>query len=414
MTNSIPKRYLWLSLILAGVVVIWPRASQAVGISPAVIVVDNMVPQMQTTKEIWFTRSDASQTETLEVTLTGPAADYVIPEQSTSTITFPAGQQMLLYPITIQTDNLNSGTYEATLTVTPQATAAAGATPAPTTQLLAGAQANIRFTITTSTVEQFQIDTIAIHDSEVGAPLTMSYHMRNNSNVAAKPAQITLQIMPDYTTTITDQDIPTVAAQTEDTVTVTTTWPLPVGTYQVDLNFVDHTGTTVATATKLPLEIFPSGTLAQRITIADVQQNVHTVAVNQGVLTMAMTFSNGGSTATTVTPIIDIYRGSRLVDTVTGEAVVVPANASAQSTVAFRPTRFGYFSATVYGLFGPKRTNTVSATFTAYAIWPIISASLGASALGMFIGLVLYRYFTRKRSTNTSIKRSPPPPKKQK
>lgn len=404
-------------IITIAVFGLFPHLTGAIGISPAVIEVENMVPHMQTTKEIWFSRGDAEQTEMLDVTFSGPAANYITPTEADSVLTFPAGEKMLKYPITIHTDNLASGQYEVVLTVTPHidpaATAAAGST-----QVLAGAEGLIRFTVTGSTTtDQYVIDQVQLLASVTGEPLKLIYYLDNKTNLDIKPNSIQLTATSLQTGQATElivssSDIPTVPALTAGGVTLELAWDLPADDYIVNVTFHDQTDAVVGTVSQIPVTLVSAEALAQSPVLVDAQQNTTALQAGQGILEVALTFENQDNLSNTVTPMVDIYRDGRFITTLEADPLALPPNGQAQSIIRFQPRRFGRYTTQAYGIFSAKRTNSVDARFTVYALWPIVSASIGGSTLLVVLALLMYRALIRKRSVNTSVKRSPPPPKK--
>lgn len=183
--NSV-KGIIGVFALFAGVAFFAPSSASAIGISPALLTVEDIQPNTEVTKELNVSRGDASEAEIIRVTVVGASSQYI--ELVSDEIDMPAGTSTEVIPFIIKPGSLAAGTYSVTMTVHPRLAdnlfegASAGSA------ITSGAQAQVQFIITNEEVESYTIQEVTMKESEENQVVGFSYLMVNTGNVDTHPA----------------------------------------------------------------------------------------------------------------------------------------------------------------------------------------------------------------------------------
>lgn len=382
----------------------------AVGISPALIIVDNVSPNSEVRQQIFISRGDASKNQKFQVVINGQAASYVYLPQG-DTFEIPAGRQEFAYPFILRPGSLAEGTYEATFAVRPMVEDTSGVVKEGAgAKILTGAQATIRFSITNKAIESYVIQSIAMTDTEEEQALSFTYLMENTGNVDTRPKKIEFIAVDEtdpsnvYKEILTGDQFPFVQAFSKKEVPVLTKAQLKRGLYSVQVLIYNKEDKILFTSPPIRFQVFPKGTLAQEGTITSLQSDKK--EYQQGELVKLVgVFQNTGSLGVTATMAVDMFLKGQRIDALKSEPLFIVSKKTGELDVTFRPPQEGNYEVTGYMVYGPHKTHELHTTFRVGSV-NYIALFLFLGSVTLLIGGVLFWLHRRhKRRLNL-----PPPP----
>lgn len=394
-----------------------PHAVHAMGISPVLIEARGLLPGSSVSRTIYLTRSNPAADEKGIVQVLGTAAKYIrLPNNGI--VDLPQGSYDTPYHFFIEPGNLGTGEYNAQIQVAPYVGSSSSSTGSGGSRLLTGAQAMIKFDVTTTSTDTYTIGTTTVQPTEEGQILAFSYLLDNLGNVDTRPSQIdvTVHDMRDpafvYTETIPGSQLPLVKQLSSETDTVTTKAALVAGTYDMGLVF-SHGADATTTSRDLKFEVYPRGTLAQKGELDSFTTDKPDYDGGE-IVAFNGSFKNTGSIGLNATMDVNVFQGSKRVDVLDTAALYVPAGATMVFQKTYRPTGSGPYSAVGSVTFGPQKTEDMTANFTVtqkIPVWIVLSLLV---LLVLVIALILF-WIMRKRKphvpeTRTVQAAKPAPP----
>jgi hypothetical protein len=258
--------------------------------------------------------------------------------------------------ISVPEDAVN-GQHKATLTVTslPDASSAGQAAVA------VSAVSDLTIAVTGTQVIAGTVSDISTSDVETGYPLKIQVYLQNTGNV---------EVSPLITANITRNGI-AVGSLTENNTKVR------AGVGQFIIAEWDTTGNAAAeyiatvavyldgrdiAARELPFKILPLGTLTRSGELKGIV--VNGAAIVNLVTKMTATFANTGQIDTWAKFAGEIYKGDQLVDTFSGDELLIEKGTEANLVAYFKLAEAGEYTIKGYVLYEGKQTEVKELTFT--------------------------------------------------
>ena len=129
-------------------------ANAGLGVSPSTIIVEDLMPETEVTRQLFFSRAEPTKEQILSITVEGPAAESV---STPSQLVLPVGQKNVPLPITINTGTLAAGTYEVSITGMETIVEGQANSGASKSIVKLGAKAKVQFSVTNEVVQDFSI-----------------------------------------------------------------------------------------------------------------------------------------------------------------------------------------------------------------------------------------------------------------
>lgn len=236
-----------------------PKLGLAIGISPALVKVENILPNQTVSKEVHLSRANPESTISAQVIISGSAANYIEPSNN-GVVEIFQGEQLVPYSFVINTQGLSSGSYQAVLAINP----VSDAEDREDTKIMAGAQAEIQFTVTNEEIESYTVQEATMEGSEENQVVGFSYLMVNTGNVDTRPAKVDFSATDEadatnsYNETIDGQGLPLVPAFQEKQVDVITGASLSAGIYDTKITFYSSDNQPVYSADSIRLQVVGS------------------------------------------------------------------------------------------------------------------------------------------------------------
>lgn len=389
-------------LVTLGVCPLWSRA---VGISPALVTTDDILPQSEVTKTFYFSRGDASQAETVVVMIEGEAAEHIAPAQGAfgDLITLPAGESLTPFDIIIRAGDLAEGEYLATITVNPieadsEAIAGTGST------FLAGARGEIRFTVSNEELEQYNIGNVAVADTEAEIPVAVSYTMNNTGNVATRLGSVEATFIDindetkSYQAKVEEKDLPIVEAFHGEIISWSTGLALPVGVYHATAKFYSRANELVYELTPpLTFQVYPQGTFRQKVEILELTSDQSNYTTGENSLFTARII-NSGELGVSTEVITEIYRDNARVELLKSEAVYLDPDDEQILQMSATLNEAGTYRIVAYAEYNARRSDSAELTITvqSFPLWMVLIA-LGVLVLLLTVILLICLHRHRRR-----------------
>lgn len=404
--------------MLAFLGIIHAPVAEGIGVSPAMIVLDDLRPGTKTARNINFSRETATQPARLVISIEGPVAQHF---SAPKELTMDAHQQSVVLPITIDTGSLSTGSYEAVITGAetaphPSGTKEGGGTMGATSTVVTAAQARVKFTVSNIVKEEFSIRQVILPESEEGQPLGFSYLLANTGNVDVRPTKIDLSLAlrddpekPIYTETIAGDTLTPIAAQTEKEVFLLTKAALSVENYAATI--LIYQGERIVFELKNhPVQIFPAGTLAQKGALVSFAPDKEHYEKNELVVLNAV-FKNEGDVGLTIALVADITKNNERVDLLKTDQTFVPPRRIADLSMTTRQEKSGDYHIKAFVNYGIHKSNEIETQFTIKGlnIIVVIGAIGGLVFLIALVGIAFSRLRRRKQpaSSNEQSAESP-------
>ncbi len=381
------------------VLLVLPQTVFAIGISPSLILVENISQNSAVRKQVFFSRGNPAFDEEVKITVGGPLASY-IEKTDGDTIVLPKGQKITPYNFTIKTGTLGAGTYEASIAVAQLPPTLKPDEEVTGATILTGAQAKIQFSVATSAVEKYEIKDVLTGETEEGQIIGFFFIMANQGNADARPSKIEFTATdtqdPDnvLSDVIAGDSIPPVKAFSEERVGIKTKVSLTQGTYA--LKFVFYNQESVIRTVERRMQIWPRGTLAQKGEL--VSFSADKTLYQQGETAKFLgSFKNTGQTDLDAALIIEVFKGQNRIELLRKENVFVPLYQTVNFEQFFRIPGPGSYEAAGYVSFGPYKSNEQKVQFQIKELnIALVAAAIGVVAI--FLALGVWFIFLRKKS----------------
>ncbi|GEM_PF-3778399 len=183
-----------LVVLLAGIGT--PLMGRALGISPPLIIIQNMLPVTEQEKIIHLSRGSSDDHGSINISV-AVEGDTVHALQIRPVIVIPEGAAGVDYHFRIVVpDKTPSGTYEAHIlfSIIPSSEEATGTVA----RVNVGAKATVRFTVSSLPSVVVQILSVSVDDARFGQPLYLHYTVSNRGNTPWKPEQIEVVFVPRH------------------------------------------------------------------------------------------------------------------------------------------------------------------------------------------------------------------------
>jgi len=288
--------------------------------------------------------------------------------------------------ISVPEDAVN-GQHQATLTVTslPEASSAGQATVA------VSAVSHLDILVSGTQVIAGNVTDISVNDVETGYPLEIQVYMENTGNVEAIPL-ITANITRNGIAvgSLSEDDAKVRAGAGEFITVEWDTTGNAAADYLAMVNVVLD-GKTLATE-ELPFKILPLGTLTRSGELKGIV--VNGAAIVNLVTKMTATFANTGQIDTWAEFAGEIYKDDQLVDTFSGEKLLIEKGTEANLVAYFKLAETGDYTIKGYVLYEGKKTEIKELTFTVIEpepgniaeVQPTIAPTQTAQTAGEVIG----------------------------
>lgn len=342
-------------IVCVGLFVAAP-AARAVGVSPGVLIAENLANGMRLERTVQVSRTDIEQEAVFAVSAGGLSGTYItLPEK---TFVIPKGARTYDYTFYISPVAAPNGEHEAVIRFSQQPSAStAEGTAAISVQT--GVQMSVRFTVTDREVKAFSVQDAYIDLTEVGQPINLAYKVKNEGNVNARPDRIVLDITDRTDETfqvqleVEELKIPLAppVAITESSVPIRHT--IPAGSYATHVRFYSE-GKEIHTQ-PLELSIYPPGTLAQEANFSQFTVEQEDVVIGQEVRFNAL-IANSGETPIEAQLYIDIFREGEKIDFLRADQKYIPKNRNAHYSATFLPEELGEYKAVAFFEYGISQT----------------------------------------------------------
>ena len=406
----------WVSMIVS-LLGLAPLSANAMGISPALWRLGGILPNTSISRTVYLTRSDPSEDELGQVFVYGPAAKYVrLPNKGI--VKLPKGTYNTKYEFFVEPGTLGAGDYEAKIRVAPYIPPRGTNEPGGA-GVIAGAQAVLRFSVTTTAAESYSVSNSAVNSTEEDQILDFSFLFHNTGNVDARPTKIEVTIHDnDDPSFVYEEEIPAAnlkitKALTTEPYDVPTKAKLGVGKYTMEIEYYQG-NLPVAKSNVLPFNVYPRGSLAQKGELMAFTSNKK--AYDNGEFAVFKgTFSNSGKVGLTATLTINISRGSQVVEVLSTDPTFVPVGQSFVFEKSYRLQDSGSYSAVASVSFLPYQSRQLRVNFTVGSKLSLVW-TLPLLALILILIILLIWFIARRRSRElppyqpTSLPPTSPPP----
>lgn len=379
---------------------IFPFIVYGAAVSPGTVIAEGLLSGSKTIKKISFSRSDASQSQQLVISISGPAAASL---SGPETIDIPAGVYATSYPLTINAGTLAAGTYEAaiigTFTAPPSDRTTQGdSRDAAQTTIITAAKASVRFIVSNESRQEYSIKNVIMEQGEEKQPLGFSFFIINTGNVDVRPTKIQLAIVDQtdpsniYTEDFLGESLVPVKAFTEQEYTLLTKANLQTGRYFVAVTFYNDEKI-VLSREKMPLQIFPQGTLAQKGTLEAFSPDKTIYEQNELVI-FDGSFKNQGTVGISAEFMIDVEQGGRRIELLKSNAIFIPAGRTADLSLTTRLPKSGAYTAKGSVSYGIYKSNIIETSISVKGI-PLVVIGGAIGALTVVLAIVFW--FLRRR-----------------
>jgi len=402
-------------LILSSLVLMMLTANSvfAIGISPAIMWMEDVLPESSVEKTAKISRSDTSTATILSLRITGKDKDYVhlpLGEE----LVMEVGTSSIEFPVTIKPGKLAEGTYSALLTVsgnekmTPTENTSTEETQAGTSMVITtGTTMNIIFDVTNDNIESYLLDGCTIPSSEVKRKLSSNFRIINSGNVDTRPGKIDFTFIDTkdssntFLATVEASEIPITNAFKQQTVTIVLPYmDFRAGNYRATAVFHDKDGEIIYTEEKMPFQIFPEGTLAQKGELNSFTSD-KTYYEDGEVVQLAAKFKNTGTIGTEATFVTEIYKDDTRVDIIKQDPLYIPVGQETEFTQDYNPIVGGSYTAKAYVQYGIFKTEVLETSFKVDVLSPwIIVGSLGG-VCALIGGFLFWRHHKKSGAKAT-------------
>lgn len=336
---------------------------QALGVSPGIIETGSLTKNTPIQKTIQVSRIDTRNDTHYAVTVSGPASKYIT--LSAPTLTIKSGNLSAKYTFTIDPKNAPSDTFAASVTFSGLSAlnnSDSSSTTTKSTQmgLMEAASVRISFSVTDKQTLSFSIVRVTTSATEADQAPDISFVLKNDGNVDAKPDKIVARITNEADASsptvyeINTTSIPYTSPKQEGSATVSLPTPLPLGKYIMEVDFFSE-GKIVHTASDLRFQVLPTGTLAQRIQLNQFSISPEVAAPGE-LVKATLSLMNKGTIATKVTPYVEVKLDGVSIDILKGDEKLVGVQNELNVSIPWRALKAGTYEIEGYGSYQAGET----------------------------------------------------------
>lgn len=235
--------------------------TQAIGIGPGKIIIENILPDSEAGAEFFISRADPKTDDIMDVQVIGETASAIALEEKNPFI-LPVGMSQVPFRVRVRTNGLVPGQYEAVVRLTPQhpvdVSGVAGS------EIIIAVQGVIQFSVTDQKISSFQLNNFIIEQSDVreGQNFQMKYHIVNTGNVPTRPTKLVINVYDRfnnsvlYSNTYNAEELPLIQPFTENFLPLTTKFQPKNDYYTVEILAYD--GEKIVFQDTHPLQILRS------------------------------------------------------------------------------------------------------------------------------------------------------------
>lgn len=392
-----------------------PTASVfAVGIAPSHVSVGGIYNDTVFQKTITLMRSEQLDKPFVYTPVLRSEFDHIILDDKP--IVIPAGEYQVEYTFSIHPKTAPNGTYTAEIDFlgAPGEVSSTGSSSnnnsgvnSVQVAIQAGVTLKLTYSVTDEQVVQFSLtENYGISDTEVGIPIPLSFAVKNDGNVDARPTRVDLEVRD-----ITDESFLVTASKTADdlllpyvkpkiTQSVSFLYPVDIeeGKYIATFRFFNGLEE-VGVSPPLRFRVFPKGALNQQATldVFGVDGNVFDLG---DLIKFDAHLVNTGSVPVEPVLFIELRKKDKIVDLLRSEKKWVPRGSDSLYTLTTRLNKKGYYDAVAYFEYGSKQTErkTVSITVGNPENNTTIITILSAGFLVLLLGIGVVFVVRRKRT----------------
>lgn len=220
-----------------------PQSSLAFGASPAIIEVFNIRPENRIEKYITISRSNPKQDDPIVIVPSGKGSKALFFPKD-GLITLPKGEEQTRIPFSIQPAHLAPGEYEAAVAIQPQDETASPEAKTQGVVIRSGVQVMVRFSVTHSIIELFEINQARVSPVQELSPFPLSFTMVNTGNIENQLSKILVTVNAEdsqsngLSTTISEPPFPIIPPFSENNITVSVPLSLSPGQYKLSAQFM--------------------------------------------------------------------------------------------------------------------------------------------------------------------------------
>ncbi len=387
---------------------LWPRAAGAIGVSPSVTVLTDVINGTRWERKIQLSRSGASEAQVFSVTVEGEGAQYI--ELPQATVTMAVGQKTAEVAFVLAPRSAANGQHTAILRLLGAAAASAGGggqeqQVGANVGIMTGVIAQIKFSVSDNQIKAWSISQAYVEETEVGVPLLLTFMFENTGNVDARPDKIVVRLTDvtdpahEINQTISGADLAYTGPQARQSLKALVTELIPQGDYNVTALFYDGERV-VFSKDKMYVRIHPPGTLAQRLEFSLFESSALAFAPNELIKFKAQVKNSG---AVAVEPIlyVEIKSGEKTLDLLRSEAKRVFKGQSTEYLITYRLNQTGHYRAEAYLEYGVSKSELKTIDFVVAEPGLSRTAKLlaigGGTAVLVGLGGVVWLILRRRR-----------------
>lgn len=395
----------------------------AFGISPSSMYIDNLLHGTQQSRSVRVLRSGQAVGQELRFRV---AFDEVATTmiRGPSEVTILRNEDEALYTYTVDGTTVENGTYRAAITFTQIQDAGAGGG-----QGAENGQAGASISLEQSYGEPIHIrvsgDQLVAgevlrsesQDTEVASPVYLDYTVNNIGNVGWTPQQIVMtftdrdNVSSTQQITFKESEITTSPPGTMTTAHLEKEHRIPVGEYNVSIEFVGPDEKVTKQDIGTPIRIFPENTLVQKGELVDFKATRTDLEPGESVKT-EVRFKNTGDVPFKAILILETELNGKLIDTKRSTGVTVGKK---EEVILNEPVSFaepGTYVVSAHIEYGPKSSATKKLTFNTTRPTAVqkqvLTNPLYLTAIALFLLLVFILFILIKRRRAKKVVEQPP------
>jgi len=221
---------------------IFSSTTFAIGVSPAIIEVLDIMQENQVSRILFLSRSDSSKEEAYNLTLSGEGSETISLENTH--ILFQKGETRVQVPFTISPEKSTPGEYNVKIQINLDSTQESSESQI---VVSSGVYVDIKFTVTLNEIEKGEVQMGNMEETYEGDKLSFYYIWMNTGNVAGSPEKIDLSLIDtttgvEYEESILAQNLISVPPFSQENCLAKTSITPPTGVYNLTIVFYDKAG----------------------------------------------------------------------------------------------------------------------------------------------------------------------------
>jgi hypothetical protein len=361
---------------------------KAIGVSPSIIEVNDLANGIVVDKQVFVMRENPKSEEIYTVKVEGDGSKYI--KLSSDKITIPKGDGKFPYKFSLNPVGAANGTYKVKLVfdgTVPEASAQSGNN---NVAILAGITARINFTITDQQVKKIEISSLRSDEAEVNQSVVLHFRVKNLGNVDAKPdlikVALTNQLDPTqvFTDEITSENIEFVGPAKDQEISVKLKSSIPQGRYNLKAEF--YVGGSIIYTQEISVEIFPSGTLAQKLDVLSFTVTPQKLGVGETVR-FSSNVKNSGEIVLEPVFVVKILKDGQQLEFLRSEKQMLVKGEGGTFSLSYRTQELGNYVASSYLEYGVRKTEAKELNFSVEKDNSVRNAIIGGAIL-LFIILI--------------------------